>query len=140
MSTDMLPTQVLGGSLARSVSLVALFLLAPYSWALNPSQPPSSYLQTTFTVADGLPSNVVNAIVQTASGYLWLGTDDGLSRFNGRRFRRFSFRGSSSTPQGVVHALAISPAGKLWIGTDTGLARIRSGNLDYFNPSLVSFY
>jgi ligand-binding sensor domain-containing protein/signal transduction histidine kinase len=136
----MFPTRVLGGLLARSAFLAALLLLAPYCWALNPSQPASSYLQTTFTVADGLPSNVVNAIVQTASGYLWLGTDDGLSRFNGRRFRRFSFRGSSSTPQGVVHALGISPEGDLWIGTDTGLARIRSGNLDYFNPSLVSFY
>lgn len=120
--------------------LAVLFLLAPWSWALNPTQPASSYLQTTFTVADGLPSNVVNAIVQTADGFLWLGTDDGLSRFNGRRFRRFSFRGAGSTPQGVVHALAVSREGDLWIGTDTGLAHIPGSDLDHFDPSLVTFY
>src|ERR1700721_548908 len=106
MSTDMLPTQVLGGSLARSVSLVALFLLAPYSWALNPSQPASSYLQTTFTVADGLPSNVVKAIVQTANGFLWLGTDDGLSRFNGRRFRRNNERQATDLEIGLYQHTA----------------------------------
>jgi len=140
MNKYMFPTRVLGGSLAGSARLVALFLLAPSSWALNPIQPASSYLQTTFTVADGLPSNVVNAIVQTADGFLWLGTNDGLSRFNGRRFRRFSFRGSGSTPQGVVHALALSPEGDLWIGTDTGLAHISAKDLDQADRSPVAFY
>jgi signal transduction histidine kinase/ligand-binding sensor domain-containing protein len=120
--------------------LFALFLFAQSSWALDPSQPASSYLQTTFTVADGLPSNVVNAIAQTASGFLWLGTDDGLSKFNGRRFARVGFRGTAATPQGVVRSLAVSPEGDLWVGTDTGLARIPSSDLDHFDPSLVKFY
>jgi len=127
-------------SQAQVATLAVLFLFAPSSWALNPSQPASSYLQTTFTVADGLPSNVVNAIVQTADGFLWLGTDDGLSRFNGRRFRRFNFRGPGSTPQGVVHSLAVSPGGDLWIGTDTGLARISANDLDQADRSPVVFY
>jgi signal transduction histidine kinase/ligand-binding sensor domain-containing protein len=123
-----------------SARLLLLLLLAQCSWALNPNQPTSSYLQTTFTAADGLPSNVVNAIVQTANGFLWLGTDDGLCRFNGRKFERVSFRGSGPNPQGVVRSLAISPKGDLWIGTDTGLALIPRSGLDHFESSLVTFY
>jgi lactate dehydrogenase-like 2-hydroxyacid dehydrogenase len=47
--------------------------------AVDPDQPATSYLRTTFTVEDGLSSNVVNAIPQTRDGFLWIGTDAGLN-------------------------------------------------------------
>jgi Two component regulator propeller len=54
--------------------------------ALDPSQPASSYLRKNFTIEDGLPANEVHAILQTQNGFLWVGTEAGLARFDGRRF------------------------------------------------------
>jgi len=108
--------------------------------ALDPNQPATSYLRTTFTVEDGLSSNVVNAIVQTRNGFLWIGTDAGLDRFDGRHFTPIYFRGPSSTPQGTVSALAEGLDGDLWIGTSAGLVRIARPALDRFDRSLSVFY
>ena len=108
--------------------------------ALDPNQPATSYIRTAFTVEDGLSSNVVNAIVQTRNGFLWIGTDTGLNRFDGRHFMPIYFRGPRATPQGSVSALAEGPDGDLWIGTNTGLVRIPRLALDRFDRSLSVFY
>lgn len=88
---------------------------------------------------DGLPSNVVNAIVQTRNGFLWVGTDAGLVQFNGRKFIPFEFRPSHQTP-GSVRALVEAPDGALWVGTGAGLARISRAALDVFDSSSIVFY
>jgi len=108
--------------------------------AVDPSQPATSYIRTAFTVEDGLSSNVVNAIVQTRNGFLWIGTDAGLNRFDGRHFTPIYFRGPRATPQGMVAALAEGPDGDLWIGTSAGLVRIPRLALDRFDRSLSVFY
>ena len=108
--------------------------------AVDPDQPTTSYLRTTFTVEDGLSSNVVNAILQTRDGFLWIGTDAGLNRFDGRQFTPFYFRGPKSTPQGIVRSLAEGPNGDLWIATNAGLFRIPGRALDQFDRSLAVLY
>src|ERR1700761_2632953 len=108
--------------------------------ALDPNQPATSYLRTIFTVEDGLRSNVVNAIVQTRNGFLWIGTDAGLDRFDGRHFTPIYFRGPRSAPQGVVSVLAEGPNGDLWIGTSAGLVRIASAALDQFDRSQAALF
>ena len=108
--------------------------------AVDPNQPATGYIRTTFTVEDGLSSNVVNAIVQTRNGFLWIGTDAGLNRFDGRHFTPIYFRGPRSTPQGIVNVLAEGPDGDLWIGTSAGLVRIARPALDRFDRSLSVFY
>src|ERR1700733_5800349 len=108
--------------------------------ALDPRSATSDFIRTDFTVENGLPSNVVNAIVQTRNGFLWVGTDAGLVRFNGRRFISIDFRSPQPAPQGLVSALAEGPDGDLWVGTDAGLARIRRPALDFFDRSLSTFY
>jgi len=108
--------------------------------AVDPNQPTTSYLRTTFTVEDGLSSNVVNAILQTRDGFLWIGTDAGLNRFDGRQFTPFYFRGPKSTPQGIVRSLAEGPDGDLWLGTNAGLFRIPRRALDQFDRSLSILY
>ena len=108
--------------------------------AVDPNRPTTSYTRTSFTVEDGLSSNVVNAIVQTRSGFLWIGTDAGLDRFNGRHFTPIYFRGPRTTPQGIVSALAEGPDGDLWVGTSNGLVRIAAAALDHFERSLSIFY
>ena len=124
-----------------TVGLSIVLAIAPEPGrAVDPGQPASSYLRTTFTVEDGLSSNVVNAILQTRNGFLWIGTDAGLNRFDGRHFTPIYFRGPKSTPQGVVSTLAEGRDGDLWIGTSVGLVRIPRQALDQFDQSQLVFY
>src|SRR5215470_3797239 len=120
---------------------IVLTMATKSAGAVDPNQPASSYIQTIFTVEDGLSSNVVNAIVQTRNGFLWIGTDAGLNRFDGRHFTPIYFRGPKSAPQGNVSSLAEGPDGDLWVGTNTGLVRISRPGLDQFDraPS-VSYH
>ena len=116
-----------------TVGLSIVLTMAPDpARAVDPKQPATSYIRTTFTVEDGLSSNVVNAILQTRNGFLWIGTDAGLNRFDGRHFTPIYFRGPKSTPQGIVSTLAEGPDGDLWIGTSAGLFRIARSVLDRF--------
>lgn len=118
------------------VRLLTLFAFATESvLAVDPNQPVRSYIRTSFTVEDGLSFNVVNAILQTRNGFLWIGTDAGLDRFNGRHFTPIYFRGPRSTTQGIVNALAEGPDGDLWIGTSAGLVRMASAALNQLERS-----
>jgi signal transduction histidine kinase/ligand-binding sensor domain-containing protein len=119
---------------------IVLILATKSARAVDPNQPAASYIRTTFTVEDGLSSNVVNAILQTKNGFLWIGTDAGLNRFNGRHFTPIYFRGPKSRQQGIVSTLAEGPDGDLWIGTSAGLVRIARPALDRFDRSLSVFY
>jgi signal transduction histidine kinase/ligand-binding sensor domain-containing protein len=124
-----------------TVGLSIVVTIAPEAGrAVDPEQPTTSYLRTTFTVEDGLSSNVVNFILQTRNGFLWIGTDAGLNRFDGRHFTPIYFRGTRSTPQGIVSSLAEGLDGDLWVGTSSGLVRIARSALDRFDQSLAVFY
>ncbi|MGN6553027.1 MAG: ligand-binding sensor domain-containing protein, partial [Verrucomicrobiota bacterium] len=63
----------------------------------------------------GLPQNSVRALAQTSDGYLWIGNDDGLARFDGVRFVPFGLR--EGLPSGPVNKLFEDRQGLLWIGT-----------------------
>lgn len=75
---------------------------------------------------DGLPQNSVYAIAQSADGYLWLGTQEGLARFDGARFTVFA--GDDEYPP-FVTALLATPDTALWVGTTEGLAVMRHDSL-----------
>ena len=101
--------------------------------ALDPQSATRDYIRTDFTVENGLPSNVINAIVQTRNGFLWVGTDAGLVRFNGRRFIAVELR-PPHRAQGSVRALVEGPDGALWVGTGAGLARHTESGSGRFRP------
>jgi len=128
--------------LRRSIvhTLALLTIFARCGLALDPIQPAGSSIRTGFTVEDGLPSNVVNAILQTRNGFLWIGTDEGLARFNSRDFKLIDFRGPRPAAQGSVRILAEGPDGDLWVGTHFGLARIPSTTLDESDRPSSRFY
>jgi len=67
---------------------------------------------------EGMPQNSVNAVVQSRDGYLWLGTHEGLARFDGVRFRLFGLR--EGLPSLDVRVLLEDRHGTLWIGTSGG--------------------
>src|ERR1700761_6555729 len=84
--------------------IAALMFLRVFAFALDPAAPINRFIRTDFTIENGLPSNVVNAIVQSRNGFLWVGTDAGLARFNGRRVISVDFRSPPPAPPGLVSA------------------------------------
>jgi signal transduction histidine kinase/ligand-binding sensor domain-containing protein len=70
---------------------------------------------TTWTARDGLPSNYVLSIEQDADGYLWVGTFDGLVRFDGQRFTKWPATGEVPSPNPLVFATAHGRDGSLWV-------------------------
>jgi len=71
-----------------------------------------------YTVDDGLPSSEVHVAIQDNDGYMWFGTDNGLSRFDGYEFKNFGPEEGLNNP--VIFDLKIGPEGKLWILTMSG--------------------
>src|SRR5882762_19464 len=69
---------------------------------------------------DGLPQNRIQAITQTADGYLWLGTPGGLVRFDGVRFFVFDRSNTPAFRDDSVLSLAVAGDHSLWIGTEGG--------------------
>lgn len=73
----------------------------------------------TFGIAEGLSQGSVTAIVQDQRGFLWVGTQDGLNRFDGYEFR--SYRADPDDPlaldDATITALAVHPDGSIWVGT-----------------------
>ncbi len=78
------------GHLRLSWLLLSFFFLAGPLWPLKRDTPLIHYTMTQWQVRNGLPNNSVISILQTEDGYLWLGTYDGLVRFDGIRFQCFN--------------------------------------------------
>src|SRR6185503_10612451 len=76
------------------------------------------------TLFHGLPSDHVRVIAQDTEASLWLGTDGGLAKYDGRRIHKIVAEG---LPVGRVRALKLDVEGVLWIGTDTGATRLVAG-------------
>ena len=98
----------------RRTVMSVLILQMWFVWqavALDPQA--SSYLHTYFTVEQGLPDDEVNAIAQTPNGFLWVGTDGGLARFDGKRFTQIRLRAGISR-EIPVSFLLTAPDGALW--------------------------
>ena len=113
-----------------AVCLVAACLIQT-AWALDPHKTLTQYSRHVWGQRDGLPQDTVKSIVQTPDGYLWLGTDEGLARFDGFDFTVYS-RPTSELPANSITALAASPDGSLWIGTSNGLGLYRDRRFRIF--------
>ena len=119
--TVVLSVAVIAGGAARTHAVDLKNVLADYpvtSWGLR----------------DGLPSDVVTAITQDDVGYLWLGTDAGLVRFDGVRFVQWSAISDAALPKHPVRSLLTAKDGSLWIGfaDGGGISRIHQGVVTTF--------
>jgi ligand-binding sensor domain-containing protein len=120
-----------------------LFFITMLAYPLMASasnQTESEYVRKDFTVEDGLPDNVVNAIAQAGNGLLWVGTESGLASFDGREFTPIDLRIPGSPAQGAVNALVEASNGDLWVGTNAGLVQIPSRVLDQLDPAQLMYY
>ncbi len=96
--------------------------------ALDPAKQLSQYVRQTWHAADGLPQNSVQAILQTSDGYLWLGTQSGLIRFDGVNFVVFDRHNTPAFHNHSIRALVEDDEGTLWIGTHAGgIVRLAGG-------------
>ena len=89
--------------------MLSVWLCTGLAWttaqALSPDKATSQYVHNAWNNSHGLPQNTVTAISQTRDGYLWLGTLEGLVRFDGMRFRLFNTRNTAAFAHNMVVSL-----------------------------------
>ncbi len=106
------------------LALAALALGAAPSHALEPERHLSQYLLRTWGEGEGLPQLIVTAVTQSRSGALWVGTQEGLARFDGAEFTVVDRRRAPAFKHNFVHAVAPRAAGGVWVGTHGGLVAV----------------
>lgn len=117
--------------------LVALILGARVS-ALDPARAITQARLSVWTSEAGLPQNTAGALAQTRDGYLWIGTEEGLARFDGMRFVVTDPRSAPALRAAFISSVFQSRDGTLWIGTyGGGLARMRDGRIEAFRPDVL---
>ena len=85
------------------------------------------YLIDTWRLNAVLPDGATTDIVQTPDGYLWIGSFQGVLRFDGKRFVKFTPENKKELPSLWVLCLFVDREGVLWMGTGSGLVRIKDG-------------
>jgi len=123
-------------SVARPLLLLAILYLSCVGSiaALDPARYISQYAHTAWRVQDGVV-DFGTTVTQTTDGYLWLGTANGLVRFDGVKFVRYEPPGVNLPTRGYNYLLGARD-GSLWIGTLNGLARLRDGKFQWYsNPA-----
>lgn len=89
------------------------------------------FLLKNWTTGDGVPHNTVRAIVGSREGYLWLGTANGLARFDGVRFVTFDRVNSPTMEEDDIFSLHEDRKGTLWYRTRRGVGRLRDGRFAF---------
>ena len=115
------------------LQILCLFWLSPLALARGSANQIAEYVHNSWRSEDGLPQNSVAAILQTSDGYLWLGTQEGLVRFDGLKFTIFNKENSTAFRVNNVRALVQDRQGDLWIGSFGG------GLIQYHDGSFRSY-
>ncbi len=112
--------------MGRFVQIAALGLVMSGGTAAC-EVPLSQWQLTHYTSEDGLPLDSLYATVQDDTGFLWIGSEDGLARFDGREFERVPFSSAIDYTSEYVASLLLDSSQQLLIGTsEAGIVRIRT--------------
>ena len=99
---------------ATVIAIGIVCLLPPLLQAgMDPSKSITQYVHEVWNTESGLPQNSVVAIAQTPDGYLWLGTEEGLVRFDGVRFVTFDKRNTPELQSNEVDSILVDHRGDL---------------------------
>lgn len=109
------------------VCAFVLFCASLPAFALNPDKAFAHYVIDTWSIQDGLPQISALSLAQDHTGYLWIGTQSGLARFDGVRFVTYAPENVPALPGIWIRALLVDRRGRLWIGTYKGLALYEEG-------------
>jgi signal transduction histidine kinase/ligand-binding sensor domain-containing protein len=114
--------------------ILCLLAAAPSAAAGEPAAQP--YVWRSWTRLDGLPGSQVWAITQDDTGYIWIGTNEGLVRFDGVQFVSGPQLGLTSLPNASVRTLARGRDDSVWIGFGTGgIGRLKNYQLQLFTTN-----
>lgn len=123
----------LSSTARRAARLTAPLFLASPLLALDAARAPTQYRHDRWRLEEGLPESSVEAIAQTSDGYLWLGTQEGLARFDGVRFTVYDRSNTPALQHNRVVALCPDREDALWIGTEGGgLTRLQDGEFQTY--------
>ncbi len=109
----------------------ACLLVLASAFALAHASPPEFGRQTWHS-ENGLPQNTVHAILQARSGYLWVGTEGGLARFDGIRFAVYNTQNTPQLQSNNIRQLLETRDGSLWIATAEGITRLENGRFTFY--------
>ncbi len=113
-----------------TVALVAAWATCA-AWALDPGRAVTQYAQRHWSTEDGLPQSTVQALAQTRDGFLWIGTQEGLARFDGTHFTIFDSANTPALRTTSIASLAATADGALWIALSSGgVARYADGRFE----------
>lgn len=118
----------------RSVLLLAA--CADLLFGLDPNRRLTQYVHRIWQTQQGLPESSIYAIAQSRDGYLWLGTQTGVVRFDGVKFTQLESINPKAPSNVWIRGLAQDTSGALWLGTnDSGLFRILGKDVRHFSES-----
>jgi signal transduction histidine kinase/CheY-like chemotaxis protein/ligand-binding sensor domain-containing protein len=89
------------------------------------------YFANTYSVDEGLPHNSAPIILQTRDGYIWIGTESGLCRYDGVRFLSYRKTNTPELADNLIRSLCADESGTLWIGTQSGLSCYKDGKFKF---------
>jgi signal transduction histidine kinase/ligand-binding sensor domain-containing protein len=104
----------------------------PCAFALNPALDVSQYSHSAWKIRDGFFKGAIHSIAQTPDGYLWLGTEFGLLRFDGVRAVPWQPPPDQHLHSSEIYSLLAARDGTLWIGTSKGLASWKGGRFTQY--------
>jgi signal transduction histidine kinase/ligand-binding sensor domain-containing protein/CheY-like chemotaxis protein/AraC-like DNA-binding protein len=125
---------------ARRVSgagaLLAIAAATLQAQARDPMSLASGWVRESWSIADGLPVNSINALIQSRTGYLWAATFDGLVRFDGVRFTVYNSANSPGLPSDRIMSVMETRDGALWMNTEQlYLVRFAKGRFTHIDES-----
>jgi len=122
-----------GVVLRGAVLACTVLAWCPSSFALNPSLDISQYAHASWKNSDGFAKGEIVSLAQTPDGYLWIGSEFGLLRFDGVRIIPWQPPTGQSLPSRSIRSLLAARDGTLWIGTLNGLASLKDGRLTQYH-------
>jgi ligand-binding sensor domain-containing protein/signal transduction histidine kinase/CheY-like chemotaxis protein len=115
--------------------VIASLFVGSGAFALDPGRMLTQSRLSAWTNEAGLPQTTINTLIQTRDGYLWMGTEEGLVRFDGVRFVVKDHHNAPALRTSFVSSLYEAADGTLWIGTyGGGIVRLRAGKTEPFHP------
>ncbi|HTX18929.1 MAG TPA: two-component regulator propeller domain-containing protein, partial [Bacteroidota bacterium] len=119
------------------ILIISLFVIAQTLRAQTPRLSGVTISIERISTEQGLSNSLVRAITQDKQGFIWIGTDNGLNRYDGKEFTVFTHSAdTNSLSDNTVWSLCEDREGLLWVGTTRGLNRLDPRTMNfkkYFN-------
>jgi diguanylate cyclase (GGDEF)-like protein len=128
--------RMFGKSSIIGLILLLVFLFLPFAGlALDPRREIGQYSLSVWSTENGLPNVSVLSVVQGRDGYIWVGTYQGLIRFDGKQFTVFDKSNTPEIEANSIHAIFPDSKGVLWIGTSDGLLSYSAGRFRRYSQT-----